>query len=56
MMKCVVRTEKTAPQGTIGTGYPRRAIPFEWNAAPGADVAEGSHHIHRLGLLLTSYF
>jgi hypothetical protein len=29
-MKCVVWTEKAAPQGTFEMGYPRRAIPLEW--------------------------
>ena len=42
-MKCVVWTEKNAPQGTFemvplsGTG---RVIPFEWNAAPGSFQSE----------------
>ena len=35
-MKCVVWTEKAVAQGTSETGYPYRAIPFGWNAAPGS--------------------
>ena len=34
-MKCVVWTEKAVAQGTSQTGYPCRAIPLGWNAAPG---------------------
>ena len=40
MMKCVVWTEKTSPQGTSEMGYPHRAIPFGWNAAPGSFLAK----------------
>ena len=34
-MKCVVWTEKAVAQGTSQTGYPCRAIPLGWKAAPG---------------------
>jgi len=40
VIKCVVWSEKASPQGTSQMGYPCRAIPLGWNAAPGSFLSK----------------